>query len=152
MTQLLKSLAIVAALVGAPLATASPVHARSDIAAEDIAANRAFVAAAFDRWAAGGTDFFTTVLSPDVVWTIEGSGPSAGTYRGLEDFTERAIRPFAVRMRVPVRPVAVTVWGDGEQVIARWEGRGVAGDSRPYQNDYVWIFRMQNGRAVEVTA
>lgn len=152
MTLHLKPVALIAAIAGSALAVTSPAWAQPDAKAGATAQNRTFIASAFDRWAAGGTDFFSTVLSPNVVWTIEGSGPSAGTYRGLEDFTNRAIRPFATRMRQPVRPVAKQVWADGDHVIARWEGRGVAGDGRPYQNDYVWIFRMENGRAVEVTA
>ncbi|AQR61869.1 ketosteroid isomerase [Brevundimonas sp. LM2] len=147
-----KPLAFVAVLVGSSLAATSHTFAQTDAATVAMAQNGTFIASAFDRWAAGGADFFATVLSQDVVWTIEGSGPSAGTYRGLEDFTTRAIRPFATRMREPVRPVATEVWAEGDHVIARWEGRGVAGDGRPYQNDYVWIFRMENGRAVEVTA
>jgi uncharacterized protein len=38
--------------------------------------NKQIVAAAFDRWAAGGADFFNEMLAPDVVWTIEGSSPA----------------------------------------------------------------------------
>jgi hypothetical protein len=152
MTFSLRTFAFVAVLAGSSLAAPQHTLAQTDAADVAPAQNRTFIAQAFDRWAAGGTDFFATVLNPDVIWTIEGSGPSAGTYRGLEDFTTRAIRPFATRMREPVRPVATEVWAQGDHVIARWEGRGVAGDGRPYQNDYVWIFRMENGRAVEVTA
>ncbi|MFC0634236.1 nuclear transport factor 2 family protein [Brevundimonas balnearis] len=148
----LRTLALVAAFAGFSLASTSVARAQPGAAALAMTDNRAVIASAFDRWAAGGTDFFATVLSPDVVWTIEGSGPSAGTYRGLEEFTSRAIRPFATRMREPVRPVAVQIWAEGEHVIARWEGRGVAGDGQPYRNDYVWIFRMAGGRAVDVTA
>lgn len=146
-----RPLAFAAVLGVSALAAVLPSRAQTDAAFATVQ-NRTFIATAFDRWAAGESDFFATVLSPDVVWTIEGSGPSAGTYRGLEDFTTRAIRPFATRMREPVRPVATEIWAEGDHVIARWEGRGVAGDGRPYQNDYVWIFRMENGRAVEVTA
>lgn len=36
--------------------------------------NKEIVVAAFDRWAAGGSDFFNEMLDPDVVWTIQGSG------------------------------------------------------------------------------
>jgi uncharacterized protein len=28
----------------------------------------------------------------------------------------------------------------------------VAKDGKPYRNSYLWIFRMQGGRAIEVTA
>jgi ketosteroid isomerase-like protein len=114
--------------------------------------NRQIVTAAFDRWADGGTDFFSEMLSPDIVWTIEGSGPSAGTYRGLDDFMARAVRPFVSRLRSPVRPVDKRVWADGDHVIINWEGEAVALDGRPYRNRYVWIFRMAGGKAAECSA
>jgi ketosteroid isomerase-like protein len=114
--------------------------------------NKAAVTAAFDHWTAGGSGFFDTMLSPDVVWTIEGSTPSAGKYTGRQDFVERAVRPFASRLSTPVRPVAKKVWADGDHVIIHWQGEGMARDGVLYRNSYSWIFRLQDGKAVEVTA
>lgn len=114
--------------------------------------NKQTIADAFDRWAAGGGQFFNEVLAPDAVWTIEGSGPSAGEFRGRDLFLQRAVRPFAGRMSVPVRPIAKRLWAEGNHVIVNWEGEGVARDGAPYRNSYAWIFRMKDGKAVEVTA
>jgi ketosteroid isomerase-like protein len=114
--------------------------------------NRQVITEAFNRWAAGGTSFFTDVLADNVVWRIKGSGPAAGEYQGRETFLEQAVRPFAARLSTPVRPTAVHVFADGDHVIARWEGSGVARDGRGYANSYVWILRMQGGKAMEVTA
>ncbi|WP_371346019.1 nuclear transport factor 2 family protein [Ancylobacter sp. IITR112] len=132
---------VLSALPG--LAMASP---------ETEARNRQIVTEAFERWQAGGTTFFQDVLSPDVVWTIEGSGPSAGRYEGREALVERAVRPLVARLAGPIRPVEKTVWADGDHVIVRWEGVATARDGQPYVNRYAWILRMQDGRAVEVTA
>ncbi len=131
---------------------AAPVASLAQAPAPDALHNKQQVAAAFARWAAGGSDFFKEVLSPDVVWTIEGSGPTAGTYRGLADFNARAVRPFVSRLRTPVRPVTQRLWADGDHVIVHWTGEAVAADGKPYRNDYAWIFRMERGKAVEVTA
>jgi len=114
--------------------------------------NRRIVTAAFDRWAAGGTSFFDEVLSPSVVWRIEGSGRSAGVFRGRAEFVEKAVRPFTSRLSVPVRPIEVRVFVDGDHVVAHWEGRAVARDGGEYRNRYAWIFRMDGGKAVEVWA
>lgn len=114
--------------------------------------NREIVAAAFDRWAAGGSDFFNEVVSPDVIWTIAGSGPSAGTYRGRDDLTERAVRPLTSRLETPIRPTSKRIWADGDHVIINWEGEAVARDGKSYANSYVWIFRMEGGQAADVTA
>jgi uncharacterized protein len=124
--------------------------ARAADTAEE-AANRQFISDAFSKWAAGGTSFFTDVLSPDIVWTIEGSGPSAGVFRGRQAFIGM-VQPSASRLSDPVKPVATRVWADGDHVIVNWEGAGTARDGAPYANRYVWIFRMSGGQAVEVTA
>jgi ketosteroid isomerase-like protein len=87
-----------------------------------------------------------------VVWTIAGSGPSAGVYRGRQDFLDRAVAPFRARLAAPLVPTVLGVWADGDQVIARWDGRATAGDGRPYRNSYVWLFTMRGGRAAAVTA
>lgn len=84
--------------------------------------NKEIVTDAFNRWAAGGTTFFTDLLAPDVVWTIEGSGPNAGVHRGRDQLIERAARPLAMRMSEPLKPLSVRVWADGEHVIVNWEG------------------------------
>jgi uncharacterized protein len=116
------------------------------------ARNREAVSAALDRWSAGSASFFTDILSPEVVWTIEGSGPSAGVYRGRDQFIERAVEPFASRLKEAVRPVSKKVWADGDHVIINWEGEARARDDRSYANSYLWIFRMDEGKAVEVKA
>jgi ketosteroid isomerase-like protein len=121
-------------------------------AATESQRNKQIVAAAFDRWTAGGSDFFNEMLSANVVWTIEGTGPSAGTYQGRDELIARAVRPLASRLSTPVRPVSKRIWADGDHVIINWAGEGVARDGRPYRNSYVWIFRMAGGKAAEVNA
>jgi hypothetical protein len=138
------ALGLLAGAALAPLAGLAQGRAQED--------NQRFLERAFARWAAGGKGFFDEVLDQDVVWTIKGSGPSAGVYRGKRDFLERAVRPFALRMAQPVRPVSWRLWAQGETVVAQWDGRGVAGDGQPYANSYVWIFRLRAGKAVEVSA
>ncbi|QCP14427.1 nuclear transport factor 2 family protein [Pseudoduganella umbonata] len=133
------------------LAAAGACAAAPDMPA-DTGTNRQLVDAAFQRWAAGGSGFFNELLHEDVTWTIAGSGPSAGTYRGRQAFIDRAVAPFVARLASPIKPVARQVWADGEHVIVRWDGEATAADGQPYRNSYVWIFRMRGGRAIEATA
>jgi uncharacterized protein len=114
--------------------------------------NRRIVTAAFERWAAGGTSFFADVIAEHVVWRVEGSGPSAGVFRGRAAFLQKAVVPFTSRLSSPVRPIEVKIFADGDHVIAHWEGRAMARDGGEYRNRYAWIFRMQDGKAVEAWA
>lgn len=142
-----------AALYGAlSLGALLPGLAQADANADVEARNKQAVSQAFERWAAGGTTFFSDILAPDVVWTIKGSGPSAGTHRGVDAFVGEAVRPFAARLSEPVRPVSKQVWADGDHVIIQWDGTGMARDGQPYRNSYAWIFRMRDGKAYEVSA
>ncbi len=143
-----RAVALAALLASAAL----PLTPSPALASGATETNRRVVTDAFARWAAGGSTFFNDVLTDDMVWTIEGSGPSAGTFRGRSEFVERAVRPFISRLSSPVRPTSYRVWADGEHVIINWEGSGMARDGQPYANRYAWIFRMQDGKAVEVNA
>lgn len=138
-----------AALTTPPLEALAQAAVAPSLTTED---NRRVVTAAFDRWTEGRGDFFETILSPDVVWTIEGSGPSAGTFRGRDLLVAHAVTPFAARLGAPLRPVSHRVWADGEHVIVNWVGETTAADGAPYRNTYAWILRLENGRAVEVNA
>lgn len=114
--------------------------------------NKAFIAQAFAKWATGGSTFFQDVLAEDVVWTIKGSSPAAGTYKGRAVFIEQAVAPFAARLSSFVKPRVNDIWADGTDVVVYWDGAAVAKDGKPYNNSFVWIFRMQDLRATEVIA
>ena len=139
-----------ATVLGGAAVTSAAAQTSADRPTER--ANRAVIGRAFDAWARGGTRFFDDVLAPDVVWTIAGSGPSAGVYRGRQDFQTRAVAPFTARLATPIVPTVRRLWADGDEVIALWDGRATAGDGQPYRNTYAWIFTMRGGRAVAVTA
>jgi ketosteroid isomerase-like protein len=115
-------------------------------------ANLEIVGAAFEAWAAGGTTFFDDVLSPDVKWTIRGSGPVARTYVGREAFVREASAPLTARLAGPIRPTVRHLLAQDDLVIAVWDGAAVANDGKPYTNSFVWIFRMSDGKATEVEA
>jgi ketosteroid isomerase-like protein len=113
--------------------------------------NEAIVRTAFERWRAGG-DVFTGLLAPDVVWTIHGSGPVAGTYRSLRDFVERASAPLVTRLTTPVVPEVHDILADGDTVIIRFDGSATTTSGAPYRNQFVWIFRLRDGSVVEAEA
>lgn len=141
-----------AVLLSLAVATPGLAPASPPAGAAMATANKELLRAAFSRWAAGGSGFFDEVLAPDVAWTIEGSGPAAGTYRGKADFLDRAVAPFARLLATPVRPRVDAIWADGDDVVVQWRGTATTKRGRPYRNSYVWIFRMRDGRATAVTA
>jgi ketosteroid isomerase-like protein len=127
-------------------------HARTAVREATVETrNKAIVKAAFETWRAGG-DVFAELLAPNIVWTIHGSGPVAGTYRGLEDFTRRASAPLVSRLIGPIMPEVLSIWADGDVVIVRFDGSATTTSGAPYRNQFVWILRMVGGRVVEAEA
>ncbi|MGC6399001.1 nuclear transport factor 2 family protein [Sphingomonas sp. FW199] len=128
--------------------TSTPL-ANAEIAADMIEQrNAATVRAAFDQWKAGG-DVFAELLAPDVVWTIHGSGPVAGTYSGRDELIDRASTPLVTRLATPIVPKVHRIVADGGTVIVRFSGAATTRSGEPYRNEFVWIFRMRNNRVVE---
>jgi uncharacterized protein len=113
--------------------------------------NRALIAGAFDAWAKGeGTVF--DLLADDVVWTITGTSPLAGTYRGRREFLATVIAPLSARLAEPIVPTVEAVYADGDTVVVVWSGHAVAHDGEAYDNRYCWIMRVESGKLAEVTA
>lgn len=138
-----------------PVAMLLAVSAPTAVWANETAdeqANREVVTAAFERWAAGGTGFYQDVLSPDASWTIMGSGWAARTYGNLDDLIAIAVKPVTERLKVPIKPTVSKIWAEDDAVIALWSGVGITCNETTYKNDYIWIFYMQNKKAVRATA
>lgn len=130
-----------AGLAGPALATQSETSAR----------NEALVREAFDRWAAGGS-VFDSLLAPDVRWTIHGSGPVAGTYESRDSFVQDASLPLVSRLSTPVVPEVHAIWAVEDTVIVRFDGAATTTSGAAYENQFVWMFRMEDGLVVEAEA
>lgn len=141
------------------LAVIGPAHAEitgSDPAVETHdtaveARNKAIVHDAFEKWR-GGTYVFAALLAPDVVWTIHGSGPVAGTYRSQDDFVERASRPLVSRLATPIVPEVRSIYAVGDTVLIRFDGSAKTTSGAPYRNQFLWMFRMKDGLVIEAEA
>jgi len=114
-------------------------------------ANAELVREAFERWTLG-KGFFDQLLAPNVRWTLHGSGPLAKTYTSREAFIREAVAPFAARLAKPVVPTIRRLVAQDDTVVAVWDGQTTARDGVPYKNNYVWVFRLVDGKAVEVEA
>jgi uncharacterized protein len=137
-----RSLVAFMLLCSPPLAHASAEAARTE------AQNEQAVRRAFDAWSAGTGHVFD-LLSPDIRWTIAGSGPFTGTFAGKADFQNRAAAPLVGRLAAPLEPRVHHVWTSGDRVIVRFDASSTTTSGAPYSNQYVWILRFDGGQIVE---
>ncbi|MFN3209082.1 MAG: nuclear transport factor 2 family protein [Roseovarius sp.] len=115
------------------------------------ARNETLVREAFDKWKAGGS-VFDPLLAPDVRWKIHGSGPVAGTYESRDSFVKDASLPLVSRLSSPVIPDVHGIWAVEDRVIVRFDGAATTTSGASYENQFVWIFRIEDGHVVEAEA
>lgn len=115
------------------------------------AENERIITNAFETWE-NGTYIFGEILAPDVSWTIHGSGPVAGTYTDMDSFVEQAAIPLTSRLATPLIPEVHNIWSVDDTVIIRFDGSATTTSGAPYENQFIWIFRMENGLVAEAEA
>ncbi|WP_157986839.1 nuclear transport factor 2 family protein [Pseudomonas sp. Larv2_ips] len=94
------------------------------------ATNKAVVTTAFIGWMGGHNESLQSLLSDDIEWNISGNSAAAGKTKGKPELMRRVLGPFG----------------------ARFSGAGTTNDGTRYENDYVWLLTMRNGKAVKGTA
>ncbi len=117
-------------------------------------ADRQTIQRAFDAWR-DGTGGITDVFAPEMVWRIEGHSLASKEYESKQQFIDEVLTPFGARFATsdPFCPVTIrSVYADGGTVIVVWDGRGVANDGKPYENSYVWVMKMHEGKVIDGTA
>lgn len=101
----------------------------------------------------GKTDDFFRHVSPDVVWTVMGTHPLAGTYHDRETFRERTFgRLNQVLKNGEVRLRVTHLLVSGDTAVVEMEGLSTALNGTPFNNTYCWVCRFQNGLITEVRA
>lgn len=101
--------------------------------------------------AMGSSDAKTAAacLNKDAFTVSKGFGHFAG-HRPYETMVG-TIDAFNQLLPTGLRPIIHNVWADGDRVIVEWEGNALTSAGTPYCNQYLFIFRMRDGRISEVT-
>ncbi|WP_251029782.1 MULTISPECIES: nuclear transport factor 2 family protein [unclassified Pedobacter] len=127
----------------------SRVMAQTNI--ETTKANKEAIRLGFAGWTAGTGNFFD-LLHDDMVWTITGSTPYSKTYKNKKQFIDEVINPLNRRFSKKIVPTVRAIYGDGDVVIAYWDGVATAKDGKGYKSSYAWFMQMKEGKIINVTA
>jgi uncharacterized protein len=115
-----------------------------------MADSREIVQQWFDRIAKGDAQGAFALFAEDVVYTLKGTTPVSGVYRGLKQIVEEFFTPWRKQI---VGEIALTVdelIGGGDCVVALARGKAKTVHGLPYDNDYAFVFRLRNGKIAEV--
>lgn len=113
--------------------------------------NKQMIKDGFEKWANGKGSFFD-LLADDAKWTISGSSFLSKTYTSKKQLIDEVIAPLNDRLSQKIIPTVREIFTDGNTVIAIWDGKATALDSKPYNVSYAWFMKMHNGKIVAVTA
>jgi ketosteroid isomerase-like protein len=99
-----------------------------------------FTAVALDNFGAS----FAAALSDDLVWTVTGSSPIAGTYDGKQTYIDEVLTPLRdVLVTLPV-PIVEHIFADGDWATVNWRSEGVYGkNGANYDMQYAWLMRTE---------
>jgi hypothetical protein len=113
-------------------------------------ANKAAIRALFDGPAAEYGARYLALMADDVVYRIQGTTRFSGVYRGKADVVARLFEPLVALLDGGIQVIADRVFGEGDWVVAQARGLARARNGRRYDNDYCLLYRMRDGRIVEV--
>jgi hypothetical protein len=96
-------------------------------------------------------DFWENVAE-DVDWTVLGTHPLAGRYRGREEFRAATFERLAGVLPDGVALEIAHLHNDGDTAIVELEARGTTAEGAEFANTYCWVCRFEEERIVEVRA
>jgi ketosteroid isomerase-like protein len=106
---------------------------------------------AFDAWHQG-RGAITDVFALDMVWRIGGHSLASREYGSKQQLIDKVLEPCGARFAAsePFRPIRIrSVLADGDTVIVRWDGHGIANDGQPYENSHAWFMRLRDGQVLD---
>ena len=115
--------------------------------------NQTLVANAFAEWAhTGDVRAFFELVDDRVLWTVLGTCPVSGTYKGKTAFVESAAKPVFERLAAPLQPKLRRLIGEHDWVVLQWFGEAPTKDDSSYKNEFCWVMRIENSKIVECIA
>lgn len=98
----------------------------------------------------GDMDACLGLLAEDLVWTNIGSTRFSGTYSGKQAVLEELIGPLFGQLRAGISSRIDRLVSEGDVVVAETSGTAETLDGVAYNNTYCQIFKIRDGRIVQV--
>lgn len=113
--------------------------------------NRQLIQRVFEEMATGNSRPFVELLAEDASWTVKGRTPWSRTYRGKAAILTDLLGQLRARLADRYRATAERVLADGDYVVVQATGQATTRAGAPYNNEYCFVYRMQDGLIKEVT-
>jgi len=115
------------------------------------AENKQLMADIFAGLAVGDGRRFIESLAEDFCWTITGTTPWSGTYRGKEAVRTKLLQPLFAQFADRYTNALHRIVAEGDCVVVECRGKVTTKAGKPYNNTYCWVCRIVDGRLTELT-
>jgi ketosteroid isomerase-like protein len=106
---------------------------------------------AFEEMAAGNSRPFIDLLADDVTWNVMGQTKWSGAYRGKTTVMADLLGQLRTRLAGRYRAHALCVIAEEPYVVVQARGETTTTAGLPYNNEYCFVYRFENGAIKEVT-
>ena len=113
--------------------------------------NRDLVRRMYDELSNGNSRLLVELLADDVSWTVMGRTKWSGTYRGKAAVLKDLLGQLTARLEGRYRASAHRILADGDYVVAEARAQAVTKRGAPYDQEYCFVFRFEDGRIHEVS-
>jgi ketosteroid isomerase-like protein len=117
----------------------------------DAAANKQLLQHIFDELSRGNSRPFVEAMADDVVWTVMGRTPWSGSYHGKAKVLRDLLGQLGARLADRYKASAQRIIAEGPYVVVQAQGEAVTKAGAPYNNEYCFIYRVEDGVIKEVT-
>ncbi len=108
--------------------------------------NKDIVQKWFDLVAAGDAQGAFALFSEDIEYTLRGTTPVSGTYRGMDSLVNDFFVPWRKQIDGDLILQVTGLIAEGDQVVALAKGAAKTVFGRDYNNDYVFVFGVRDGQ------
>ena len=108
--------------------------------------NKAIVQQWFDLVAAGDAKAAFDLFDESISYTLRGTTPVSGTYVGMKSLVDDFFVPWRKQIDGEIVLTVNRLIGEGDQVVALARGEAKTVFGLPYDNDYVFVFEVRDGK------
>ncbi|WP_271078609.1 nuclear transport factor 2 family protein [Aurantiacibacter sp. MUD61] len=112
--------------------------------------NRALITKAFEGLRHGDPSQFMPLFDEDIEWRVMGSSAWSKHAKGLAAVERDLVGPLFARFAGPYLNIPELILADGDHVVVLAKGDAQTVEGNRYDNDYCFVFRMADGKIVEV--
>jgi ketosteroid isomerase-like protein len=114
------------------------------------AENKKLMEAIFAAVAAGDRTLFVESLADDVTWRVTGHYSWSQTFKGKAALLRDLFGYLGTLLADNRRTIAHQFFADGDTVVMEGVGQMQTRAGVPYNNDYCLIYRLKDGKIVEI--